>query len=74
MPAGDGTGPYGRGAGMGRGMGHRGGRGRMRGTAPGAGPGGNCVCPSCGAKVAHQIGVPCYTISCPNCGTKMVRG
>ncbi|RLG56726.1 MAG: hypothetical protein DRN83_03380 [Hadesarchaea archaeon] len=59
---------------MGRGMGHRGGRGRMRGTSSGAGPGGNCVCPNCGAKVAHRIGVPCYTVSCPNCGTKMVRG
>jgi predicted RNA-binding Zn-ribbon protein involved in translation (DUF1610 family) len=46
----------------------------MRGTRPGAGPGGECVCPSCGARLPHQAGAPCYDISCPKCGTKMVRG
>jgi predicted RNA-binding Zn-ribbon protein involved in translation (DUF1610 family) len=39
----------------------------------GAGPGGNCVCPSCGTIVPHEVGTPCYDISCPKCGTKMVR-
>jgi hypothetical protein len=64
MPRGDGTGPP-------TGRGQRG--GRMRGNQPGAGPGGNCVCPSCGEKVPHKQGTPCYAISCPKCGTKMVR-
>jgi len=64
MPRGDGTGPP-------TGRGQRG--GRMRGNQPGAGPGGNCVCPSCGEKVSHNLGTPCYTISCPKCGTKMIR-
>lgn len=40
---------------------------------PGAGAGGTCVCPDCGAVVAHEAGVPCTTVDCPECGTKMVR-
>ena len=32
-----------------------------------------CVCPKCGKKVAHQRGVPCNTIVCPECGTHMTR-
>jgi len=67
MPFGDGTGPSGQGPKRGRGMG-RGGRNR-----PGAGPGGNCVCPSCGTRVAHQAGAPCTSINCPKCGVVMVR-
>lgn len=62
----------GRGAGGGRGTGGSG-RGRMGGTKPGAGPAGYCVCPSCSHKVPHQVGKPCYNMSCPKCGTKMVR-
>ena len=50
-----------------------GGRGRLGGTKPGAGPGGECVCPKCGQRVTHGVGQPCYGISCPKCGTKMVR-
>ena len=76
MPRGDGTGPpEGGGPGTGRdmGMGSGGGRGRMGGTRPGSGPGGECVCPSCGATVPHQAGVPCYQVECPNCSTAMVR-
>jgi hypothetical protein len=65
MPRGDGTGPP-------TGRGQRG--GRMQGNRAGAGPGGNCVCPSCGEKVPHQAGIPCYSVSCPKCGTKMTRG
>ena len=65
MPRGDGTGPFGGGSGAGR--------GRMGGNRPGAGPSGYCVCPSCGTKVAHRQGVPCYSIECPKCGAKMVR-
>jgi len=46
-------------------------RGRMGGTA--LGPGGYCVCPKCGHREAHVVGVPCYKKSCPQCGAKMVR-
>ena len=76
MPRGDGTGPTGAGPGTGRGvgMGRGAGRGRMGGTRPGAGPSGVCVCPSCGSTIPHHRGVPCYTVDCPKCGTKMVRG
>ena len=56
--------------GFGRG---RGGRGRMGGQFA-AGPGGTCVCPKCKHKVPHQVGVPCYQMKCPKCGTLMVRG
>ena len=83
MPRGDGTGPAGRGAGTGRGMGGGGGGGGgmgkgkggqgMGGGRRGAGPGGNCVCPSCGAAVPHQAGVPCFQVNCPQCNTAMVR-
>ena len=75
MPRGDGTGPpWGSGAGTGRASGKGGkGAGRMMGTRPGAGLGGECVCPSCGARVPHQAGTPCYNVSCPKCGKKMVR-
>jgi len=71
MPRKDGTGPAGQGPGTGRGMGKGGGRGRMGGFGMGAG--GNCVCPNCGNKVAHQIGVPCYQVKCTNCGQPMTR-
>ena len=62
----------GRGMGAGRGMGRGGGgRGRMGGFA--AGPGGYCVCPKCGYKVEHQVGIPCYQQKCPKCGSPMIR-
>jgi hypothetical protein len=71
MPRGDGTGPAGRGPGTGRGLGRGGGRGRMGGQSLGVG--GECVCPNCGHRVAHQRGTPCYQIRCPNCGSPMAR-
>ena len=49
------------------------GRGRLNGNRAGAGPGGNCCCPNCGHSAAHKQGVPCYTMKCPKCGTKMAR-
>jgi hypothetical protein len=55
------------GQGQGRGGGRGGGGGR------GFGPGGTCVCPSCGTRVAHKRGKPCYQRSCPKCGAKMTR-
>lgn len=64
MPRGDGTGPP-------RGRGQRG--SQMKGNQPGAGPGGICVCPNCGERVTHKEGTPCYALSCPKCGTKMMR-
>jgi len=73
MPRGDGTGPYGQGPRTGWGLRRGGGRGRMDGNRPGAGPSGNCMCPSCGTKVPHRAGVPCYDLSCPKCGEKMIR-
>ena len=72
MPRGDGTGPGGKGTGKGKGTGGRQGGGRGGGGFA-AGPGGNCVCPSCGNKVSHQQGAPCYDQSCPKCGTNMKR-
>jgi hypothetical protein len=65
MPKGDGTGPP---------RGSSGRAGRMKGNRPGAGPGGNCVCPNCGEQLPHKQGMPCFNLSCPKCGTKMVRG
>jgi len=73
MPRGDGTGPAGQGpvSGRGRDMGRGSFGGRGGGFA--AGPAGNCVCPSCGATVAHQRGVPCTQVKCPSCGAAMTR-
>ena len=71
MPRRDGTGPRGQGPGTGKGMGRGGGRGRGGGIA--AGPGGQCVCPNCGERVSHQLGTPCYEMTCPKCGTAMTR-
>lgn len=50
----------------------RGGRGGRRG-GQGFGPGGQCVCPSCGTKVAHKRGIPCNQMKCPKCGAPMTR-
>jgi len=48
-------------------------RGRMNGDRAGAGPGGVCLCPGCGREAAHEAGVPCNTVTCPWCGTRMTR-
>jgi hypothetical protein len=61
------------GRGQGRGSGRGQGRGMGGGTKPGSGPAGNCVCPNCGNKVPHQVGVRCIDQECPKCGTKMTR-
>lgn len=50
-----------------------GGMGKRQGNRKGAGPSGNCICPKCGTKIAHQRGVPCYQTKCPQCETQMVR-
>lgn len=71
MPYGDGTGPIGQNSGGRRNVGA--GRGRAGGSISGVGPGGYCVCPQCGEKVPHQQSTPCYSMTCPKCGTKMMR-
>ena len=71
MPRGDRTGPRGQGPGTGRGR--RGTGSRGQGSGFGSGPEGNCVCPACGLKVAHKLGVPCYQMKCPKCGRMMSR-
>jgi hypothetical protein len=48
-------------------------RGRMSGDRAGAGPGGACICPGCGREAPHKAGVPCNTLTCPWCGTRMTR-
>ena len=64
MPAGDGTGPMGKGSGIGGGYGRRFGRG----------PSDKCVCPKCGTTIPHERGIPCNQTNCPKCGTPMRRG
>lgn len=71
MPRGDGTGPTGQGPRTGRGQ--AGGRMGRQGGSQAAGPSGECVCPACGARVAHVRGKPCYEQICPECGAKMAR-
>jgi len=83
MPRGDGTGQGGQGPGTGRGIGRSsggqgrgGGRGQGRGGQGGgfaAGPGGYCVCPNCGERAIHQLGIPCYEQKCPKCSNAMTR-
>lgn len=51
----------------------RGGRGRMAGNRRRLGPGGKCICPVCGATIAHTPGMPCSQRICPNCGARMRR-
>jgi len=72
MPARDGRGPIGQSFSNLNGASAGVGRGQMGGV--GAGPGGDCVCPKCGAKVPHQVGVPCTSVTCPKCNAIMIRG
>ncbi len=51
-------------------------KGKFKGEvaeARGKGPEGYCVCPKCDYKLKHSVGVPCSTIKCPKCGSKMER-
>lgn len=72
MPQGDKRGPGVRGAGSESGIG-RGGGGRGQQGGFRAGPGGNCICPKCGERAAHQRGTPCFEQKCPKCGEAMTR-
>jgi electron transport complex protein RnfB len=55
----------------GQGGGQGGGRGRKGGQ--GLGLGGQCYCPNCGHRQAHQRGVPCYDLRCPKCEAPLMR-
>jgi predicted Fe-Mo cluster-binding NifX family protein len=61
------------GMGPGRGIGGGGRRGGRMGGPLAAGPGGYCVCPQCGHKEPHEVGIPCVQKQCPKCGAAMVR-
>ncbi len=37
-------------------------------------PGVYCICPNCGDQLIHRPGMPCYLLTCPQCGKKMNRG
>ena len=47
--------------------------GRNGAGPPGQGSGECCVCPSCGTRIPHKLGEPCFDVNCPKCDTKMVR-
>jgi hypothetical protein len=67
--------------GIGRGFGHQGenmgrGQGRRMGRRRGFGAAASdeqCVCPSCGHKIAHVAGQPCSQQVCPSCKARMTR-
>ena len=63
----------GKNAGLGTGRGLGKGEGRGRNGGGGFGSGGYCVCAKCGSKIAHQRGVSCTSLKCPNCGNTLVR-
>ena len=45
---------------------------RDRGRGGGFGPG-ECVCKNCGYTAVHQLGIPCFSQTCPKCGGYMRR-
>jgi hypothetical protein len=74
MPRYNGTGPLAAGPGTGKGMGRKGQGSGGRDQRTGAGPGGQCVCPTCGSRAAHQPGISCMQIACPQCGHQPMMG
>lgn len=57
----------------------RGRLGRGGGATTGRGIGGAkgtvaCACPKCGHSLPHDRGVPCASLPCPRCGSKMRGG
>jgi hypothetical protein len=47
-------------------------RGKIE-EAQGRGPGGYCVCKKCNYRVEHQAGIPCSSLTCPNCKINLTR-
>jgi hypothetical protein len=45
---------------------------RDRGKRGGFGPG-ECLCTNCGHTAVHQLGIPCFSQTCPKCGGYMRR-
>jgi hypothetical protein len=60
-----------RGSGQERETGQHKGRGLKGGFT--RGPGGECLCPNCGHRIEHLLGVPSYTQNCSKCGSLMTR-
>jgi len=56
---------------LGQGLGA--GRGQEMGLGRGLGYGGQdaCTCTNCGHEMPHLRGVPCASVSCPECGAQM---
>lgn len=72
----------GMGPGRGQGQGPGGGMGRGRGRQAARGgadvlrveeAASACLCPKCGHREPHEIGVPCVRKQCPKCGAAMAR-
>jgi ferredoxin len=57
---------------LGREVGHDYGH-RRRGSRSKRTLDGVCVCPNCGSRVRHQAGVPCRTLRCRQCGSRLIR-
>lgn len=32
-----------------------------------------CICPQCGHQLPHQRGLPCFRVTCPQCGIPLQR-
>ena len=57
----------------GQGIGHGKGAGHGKNNGGAMGNGGFCICAKCGTKLLHQQGIKCTTVTCPDCGHKMIR-
>ena len=70
MARSDGTGPRGQGPITGKPM-RQGTGGRYRSS--GADTGEYCSCLKCGERLPYQIGVSCFDVKCPKCGSLMTK-
>ncbi len=32
-----------------------------------------CICPNCNYEIQHQPGIPCFSLTCPDCKTSLIR-
>jgi len=42
------------------------------GSKQGDGGASQCVCPDCDYSVAHDKGIPCNSMVCPKCGSRLI--